>query len=381
MTTKDRSDSQPPANLGGRPSALNSEHIAALHEIVSEHAQASLAEIASELDRRCGVHVCEATIRRALRAEGIVRLKAKRRVSPTADKGPKRYGYTAAHRREDVPFYSTNLTDAEWDLVADLFERAPGQRGTPVHYSRRELVNACSYVLRTGCAWRLLPTTFPPWQAVYKTFVRWVAAGVFEQMQDRLRQQWRTRMGHASEPTAAVIDAQSNRSSPQGGESGFDGGKKVKGRKRNLVVDTMGLVIALTVTAASVQDRDAAAAVVEQACSKAPRLEKLYTDGAYAGKCARAIEQQHHIRVEVIRRPGNGTTGTLQDAAQGTVAAVEVSPGFVVLPKRWVVERTHAWTERWRRTVMHHDRKLAVSAAWVWLAEARMLLSRLTYQS
>jgi transposase len=165
-----------------------------------------------------------------------------------------------------------------------------------------------------------------------------------------------------------------NRSSPQGGESGFDAGKKVKGRKRNLVVDTMGLVIALTVTAASVQDRDAAAAVVEQACSKAPKLEKLYTDGTYAGKCARAIEQQHHIRVDVVRRPGNGTTGTLQDAAHASAAAVEVSPGFVVLPKRWVVERTHAWTERWRRTVMHHDRKLAISAAWVWLAEARMLL-------
>lgn len=127
MATKDRSGSQPLVNFGGSPLALNSEHIAALHEIVSERAQASLAEIAGELERRCGVHVCEATIRRALRAEGIVRLKAKRRVYPTADKGPKRYGYTAAHRREDVPFYSTNLTDAEWDLVADLFERAPGQ--------------------------------------------------------------------------------------------------------------------------------------------------------------------------------------------------------------------------------------------------------------
>jgi transposase len=380
MATKDRSDSQPPTNLGGRPSALNAEHIAALHDIVSEHAQASLAEIGNELERRCGVHVCEATIRRALRAEGIVRLKAKRRVFPTADKGPRRYGYTAAHRREDVPFYSTNLTDAEWDLVADLFERAPGQRGTPAQYSRRELVNACSYVLRTGCAWRLLPTTFPPWQAVYKTFARWAAAGVFEQMQDRLREQWRSRIGRPDAPTAAVIGAQSSRSSPQGGESGFDAGKKVKGRKRHLVVDTMGVVIALTVTAASVQDRDAAAAVVAQACAKAPPLATLYTDGAYAGKCARDIEQRHQIRVEVVRRPGNGTTGTLHNAAQGAVPAAEIDKGFVALPKRWVVERTHAWIERWRRTIMHHDRKLDISAAWVWLAEARMLLNRLTFK-
>jgi hypothetical protein len=91
-------------------------------------------------------------------------------------------GYTAAHRREAISPYSTNLTDAEWELVADLFKRMPGQRGTPVRYSRRDLVNACSYVLRTGCAWRLLPETFPPWQAVYKAFSRWVGAGVFEQM-------------------------------------------------------------------------------------------------------------------------------------------------------------------------------------------------------
>ena len=175
------------------------------------------------------------------------------------------------------------------------------------------MVNACSYVLRVGCAWRLLPTTFPPWQAVYKAFARWAIAGVTEQMQDRLREQWRCRMCRNSTPSVAVIDAQSPRTSPQGGEHGFDAGKKVKGRKRNLVVDTLGLVIALTVTAANVQDRDAAAAVVAQACAKAPGLEKLYTDGAYGRKCARDIEQQHQIRIDVVRRPDNGTTGTLQD--------------------------------------------------------------------
>jgi transposase len=380
-TTHLLDDAQPPVNLGGRPPALKPEHIAVLHDIVTERAQASLQEIADELHHRCGVRVCDATIRRALRARGIVRLKPVRRgyaAAPAA--GTKRYGYTAAHRREDVSLYSTNLTDAEWALVADLFERSPGQRGAPAHYSRRELVNACCYVLRTGCAWRLLPTAFPPWHAVYKAFSRWVTAGVFEDMQDRLREQWRSRMGRPSGPTAAIIDAQSNRISPQGGESGFDAAKKVKGRKRNLVVDTMGLVIAVTVTAASVQDRDAAAAVVAQACAKAPGLEKLYTDGAYGGKCARDIEQLHHIQVQVVRRPGNGTTGTLHDPMRTSAPTAEINAGFVVLPKRWVVERTHAWTERWRRTVMHHDRKAAVSAAWVWLAEARMLLNRLAYR-
>ena len=381
MATRNPLDgSKPSSNAGGRPPALKPEHIAVLHDIVTARAQASLQEIADELHHRCGLRVCAATIRRALRAQGIVRLKPARKPFAGRAEGAKRYGYTAAHRREDVSPYSTNLTDAEWELVADLFERVPGQRGTPVHYSRRDLVNACSYVLRTGCAWRLLPDTFPPWQAVYKAFSRWVEAGVFEQMQDRLREQWRTRMGRASTPSAAVIDAQSTRASPQGGESGFDAGKKVKGRKRNLVVDTMGLLIAVTVTAANVQDRDAAAAVVAQACAKSPRLEKLYTDGAYGGKCAHDIEQAHHIRVEVVRHPDNGTTGTLHDSRTAPEQAVAINAGFMVLPMRWVVERTHAWTERWRRTVIHHDRKLAVSAAWVWLAEARMLLNRLAYQ-
>lgn len=276
----------------------------------------------------------------------------------------------AAHRREDVSPYSTNLTDAEWDLVADLFERAPGQRGTPVHYSRRELVNACSYVLRTGCAWRLLPETFPPWQAVYKAFARWVEAGVFEQMQDRLCEQWRARMGRSSTPTVAVIDAQSNRASPQGGDSGFDAAKKVKGRKRNLVVDTMGLLIALTVTAASVQDRDAAAAVVAQACTKVPRLEKLYTDGAYGGKCAHDIEQAHQIRVEVVRRPGNGTIGTLHDPKAVPEQAAVVNAGFVILPKRWVVERTHAWFAGFGKLRIRFERRLDIHVALLSLAAA-----------
>lgn len=273
-----------------------------------ERAQAIVQEIADDLYHRCALRVCAATIRRALRALGVVRLKPLRRTVTVRAEGAKRYGYTAVHRREAISPYGTNLTDAEWELVADLFERTPGQRGTPVHYCRRDLVNACSYVLRTDCTWRLLPETFPPWQAVYKAFSRWVGAGVFEQMQGRLREQWWVRMGRAGTPSAAIIDAQSTRISPQGGESGFDAGKNVKGHKRHLVVDTMGLIIAVSVTAASVQDRDAAAAVVTQACSKSPRLERLYTDGAYGGKCAQAIGQAQHIRVEVVRHPANGTT-------------------------------------------------------------------------
>jgi putative transposase len=383
MAKRTEIDGDPKAvDRGGRPPALKPEQVVLLREIVLQMPHATLEELAAELERQGSVRVCTATIRRTLRSQGIVRVMPERKAfkAPEAFQAArKRYGYTTAHRRESNLPYSTDVTDAEWKLVADLFERPAGRRGTPAKYERRHLVDACCYVLRTGCAWRLLPSNFAPWQAVYKAFVRWVEADAFERMQDRLRQQWRERMGRSAEPSAAVIDAQSNRSSPQGGDSGYDAGKKVKGRKRHMVVDTLGLLIAVTVTAASVQDRDGAAEVVARACHKAPTIERLYTDGAYGGQCAQAIEQTHGIRVEVVRRPGNRSTGTLHDPQQPLWP--QPAAGFVVLPKRWVVERTHAWNERWRRMVMHHDRKTSISAAWVWLAEARILLNRIASAS
>jgi transposase len=178
-----------------------------------------------------------------------------------------RYGYTDAHGRDEgASGMNTDLTHAEWALVNDLFE-CPGQRGTPPKHDRRLMVNACCYVVRTGCQSRLLPKSFPPWCATCKAFSRWAQAGLFETMHDRLRQQWRACIGKAPEPTAQIIDAQSTRSTAQGGNSGFDAGKKCKSRKRHLVVDTLGLLLAVTVTAASVQDRDAAVPVTARACA------------------------------------------------------------------------------------------------------------------
>jgi transposase len=232
MMQKDKHDAgiARKVNLGGRPPALKPEHVTVLRAIVFEMPHATLGELAAELQRRSAVHACEATIRRCLRAQGIVRLIPKRQnfEAPASARSPKRYGYTAAHRRSTGLPYSTDVTDAEWALVADLFERPAGQRGTPARYERRGLVNACCYVLRTGCAWRLLPSSFAPWQAVYKAFVRWTELDAFEQMHDRLRQQWRLRMGRHAHPSAAVIDAQATRSSPQGGEAGFDVAKRSK---------------------------------------------------------------------------------------------------------------------------------------------------------
>jgi len=332
----------------GRRPALNAQHIRVLRSITREQPRSSLDEVTRELRRRAGVEVCSATVRKALQQAGISRLKPQRRPSERAAAqggAPLRVGYKGVHRRDDGPSgMNTDLTDAEWALVADLFERQGG-RGAPAKHARKHMVDACCYVVRTGCAWRLLPKSFPPWRGVYKAFSRWAAAGTFEAMHDRLRQQWRGRVGRNPEPTAAIIDAQSTRSTAQGGMTGFDAGKKVKGRKRHLVVDTLGLLLAVTVTAASVQDRDAAAPVVAQACAKVPGLKKLYADAAYGGKCAEAIEHAHGISVEIVRHPGNRSTGTWQDAQQ-PLWPDAVASGFVVQAKRWVVERTHAWNER-----------------------------------
>ena len=373
-----KAQAEQPGRPGRRPS-LSVEHTTILRAIVQEQPRSSLDEVTRELFRRSGVKVNPVTVRKALREAGIERLKPIRRATERAAQGRGagvRTGYSDVHRRSDgASGLNTDLTDAEWALVSDLFER-DGRRGAPPRYERRTVVNACCYVLRTGCAWRLLPKSFPPWQAVYMSFKRWGAAGTFEAMHDRLRQQWRERVGKAPEPTAAIIDSQSTRSTAQGGNTGFDAGKKVKGRKRNLVVDTLGLLLAVTITSASVQDRDTAALVVAQACAKVPGLKKLYTDGAYGGQCALAIEKTHAISVEVVRHPGNRSTGTWQDTQQ-PLWPEQVPKGFVVQAKRWVVERTHAWNERCRRLIVHHDRSEWAPLAWIWLAEARILATRL----
>jgi putative transposase len=372
--------SERPGKPGRRPS-LNEQHVMVLRSITQKQPRSSLQEVTRELERRTGMKVNPVTVGKALRQAGVKRLKPLRRAGERAamQGGPlKRYGYTAMHRRSDGPSgMNTDLTDAEWALVSELFER-DGQRGAPPRFARRLMVDACCYVLRTGCAWRLLPKSFPPWQAVYMSFKRWAVAGTFEAMHDRLRQQWRDRVGRSPEPSAAIIDSQSTRSTAQGGNTGFDAGKKVKGRKRHLVVDTLGLLLAVTITSASVQDRDAAAEVVAQACAKAPGLQKLYTDAAYGGQCAQTIERTHGISVQVVRHPGNRSTGTWRDAQASLPLWPEgATKGFVVQAKRWVVERTHAWNERARRLMAHPDRSNWAPLAWVWLAEARSLAARL----
>lgn len=373
----------------GRPKKVKPEHLPVLREIVTDKPLATLTEIRDAFAARSGISLYIGTLSKALQEAGITRHKGARggmdgrdgeAESPDSEgEQPTRYGYQERHRQQaPEQRYPSCLTDAEWALVADIFE-GDGDRGTPPRYPRRLLVEACCYVVRSGCSWRMLPTDFPPWQNVYRTFRRWSEQGKFEQMHDRLRAQWREREGRDSMPSAAILDAQSTRHSPQGGTSGYDAGKKVKGRKRHVLVDTLGLVLAVSVTAASVQDRDGAHPVMTDGMEKYAGISTVFVDTGYAGRCAQTITQQHGIAVEVVRHPANANVGRWCPPNQGDLFSRQPdAKGFVVLPKRWVVERTHAWIEKARRLVMHHDRRVEVSEAWVWLAAGRQLLSRLT---
>ena len=264
----------------GRPRKISPEHREVLVRLTQINPTATLGELQVALEHETGVKAHEATISKSLRAAGVRRSteRAQVRVEAAAKPAKQRYGYTEAHRRHaPEQTYPSCLTDAEWALVEEIFDNE-GRRGTPARYPRRLLVDACCYVVRTGGSWRMLPKGFPPWQNVYRTFRRWSSQGKFEQMHDRLRAQWREREGREEDPTAMVLDAQSTRSSPQGGEHGYDAGKKVKGRKRHLVVDTLGLVLAVSVTAASVQDRDGAHPVIAATMAKYPNIETLFVD-------------------------------------------------------------------------------------------------------
>lgn len=359
----------------GRPQAISAAEHGVLREVVRANPQATLPELAIAWGEHMGrAAPSTVTMRGALKAAGLQRKRPPLVRSGKAGNAGTRYGYSEQHRpvRQTGSAIASALTDAEWMLAQDLFETEAGARGRPATYSRRSLVDACCYVLRTGSSWRNLPAqVYPPWQSVQKAFVRWAREGKFEALHERLRCQWRERVERAAQPSEAIIDSQSNRGSAQGGTLGFDAGKKVRGRKRHLVVDTLELLLAVVITSAAVQDRDAAPQALAQACQRtAGSIKALWADSAYGGQCAQALERTHGVQVHIVRNSGR----TRWDDAQQSLW--EDEKPVAIAKKRWVVERTHAWLERNRRLVMHHDRKPFYAAAWVWLAQARMLLSR-----
>lgn len=263
---------------------------------------------------------------------------------------------SAASRRA----YDSDLSDEEWQRIVDLIPTIKSTTtagGRPAKYERRELLNAMLYVCRTGCQWRLLPHDFPRWQAVYRYFVYWHDQGIFERINARLRKQIRIDLGRNPEPSAGIIDSQSVKIVANLGFSGFDGAKKVNGRKRHIVTDTVGLLLAVVVHDASLSDRESAPVVLAVVRARFKRLKTIFADQGYTGELIAIMKRTLRFSIEIIKR-------------------IEVR-AFHILPRRWVVERTFGWFGFYRRLAKDYERYPKHSEAFVYLAMSNIMLHRL----
>ena len=253
--------------------------------------------------------------------------------------------------------YASDLTNRQWQLIRQLLPKQSSRGRKQI--DRRLIINAILYVVRTGCQWRMLPKEFPNWSTVYGVFWRWRNSGIWEKVHDALREKVRRATGKKSTPTVAIIDSQSIRTAEGGEERGYDAGKKITGRKRHLAVDILGMILAVVVHTADCQDQDGARGVLKKLNNKFCRLKVIFGDAAYG-------------RSGLPEWANNSFGWILQ-----TVLRPVGVKGFVVLPKRWIVERTFAWLVRYRRHSRDYEKTTASSEALTYIAMIALMLKRL----
>ena len=248
--------------------------------------------------------------------------------------------------------YPTNLSNSQWQVITQYLKTDRKRK-----YDLREIVNAILYIVKTGCQWRMLPFDFPKWQLVYYYFSKWKKDGIIEDLQLSLVEKIRRNKNKKEEPTVGIIDSQSVKTTFVSSENtGFDAGKKIKGHKRHIVVDTLGLVLCVVIHNASVQDRDGAMLVLTKLSQYWKKITKIFADGGYRGQVIQEIKKRFNFELEIIKRDEQNS--------------------FKVLPKRWIVERTFSWFDTNRRNSKNYERLINTTEAMAHLSAIRIMLKQ-----
>ena len=262
----------------------------------------------------------------------------------------------AAKRR-----YPTDLTDRQWELIEPLLPEPAAGTGRPPKHSKREIVSAILYHVRAGGSWRMLPKDLPPWETVYGYFRDWGKDGTLDRIHDALREQVRTKHERRNpEPSAGIVDSQSVKGADTVPKAtrGYDAGKKINGRKRHIVCDTIGLLLVVMVSAASVQDRDGGRGILKRLHRALASVRHIFADSGYQGQLIATAKSAWNIVVVVVKKPVDQL-------------------GFAVLPRRWVVERTFSWLLRWRRLARDYERLPETHEAMIKWPMVGLMLNRL----
>jgi transposase len=253
--------------------------------------------------------------------------------------------------------YPSDISDTGWNLIKDSIPKSKSSKragGRPEKYPKREVVNAILYLVSSGCRYVDIPHDLPPRGITWKYFNTWSRSGLWKRINDGLRRQVRVSRGRNEKPTVGIIDSQTAKGVDITQYSGYDAGKKIKGRKRHLLTDTQGLLLGVTVHSDAIQDRDGAKLLLKRSTSVLDSIEKIFADGGYAGKLAVWVKERCDIALEIVKRSD--------------------IRGFVILPKRWIIERTNAWISKARRLAKEYEKKIRNQESMIYVRMIQLMV-------